>query len=576
MKSQRPLRGKISCLILAVAILMLGGQLSSPIQRASLETELAQLKERGLTYRVLDNTTIEINEQTTGFKRVKTLQEPSEAEIRAWAAQRGIPLLEINPATIDTNLYAGRYRYWTQIPISNDIGSRPVVGDIDRDGKAEAYGLYKEYSMFDPLARIYEVDSVGTATLQHTYLPFPGVADGIADIDKNGRLETYWIRSYVIRFFEQSAPSVLPTDFLLSYSTIEQNLGVSFSSPVAGFIDEDCFTDILYYGTFADSTDTSNTLVGLAIAEFDSTSRSFRRVWSQQHMEDVLGGLSVGDFDCDGHTEFVCSFSLGNVIMNESFANDGYRLVWRDSIAFVNLLYGGAGDVDNDGKPEFFRGATMSNGNWTLMYEADSNNHYSARFLFHLLSGGTFDEPDYQVIDVDRDGRLELVIFSGATLYVFKSGGDDSYYLWHLKREGRGDGIQFYDFNGDGKKDFIISKIMSNGTSLRYYSDIYLADRLTPVMESETPLPSHLSLSQNYPNPFNSRTTITYTIGSQQNVRLVVLDILGKEVTVLVEGTRENGKHAVGWNATNFASGIYFYRLEAGGNTITHKMLLLR
>jgi len=83
-------------------------------------------------------------------------------------------------------------------------------------------------------------------------------------------------------------------------------------------------------------------------------------------------------------------------------------------------------------------------------------------------------------------------------------------------------------------------------------------------------------LSQNYPNPFNSRTTITYTIGSQQNVRLVVLDILGKEVTVLVEGTRENGKHAVGWNATNFASGIYFYRLEAGGKTITHKMLLLR
>ncbi len=65
---------------------MPGGQLSSPIQRASLGRELEELKQRGLTYRFLDNTRIEIGELTTGFKRVKALQEPSEAEIHCTIA----------------------------------------------------------------------------------------------------------------------------------------------------------------------------------------------------------------------------------------------------------------------------------------------------------------------------------------------------------------------------------------------------------------------------------------------------------------------------------------------------------
>jgi hypothetical protein len=111
-------------LLLAFAVLLLGGELHSPMQREALQRELAELQQRGLTYRFLDNNMIEISQEWSGFKRVKTLQEPSEAEIRAWADTHGVPILEINPALIDTSRYAGWYRYWTQVPLSNGIGGR--------------------------------------------------------------------------------------------------------------------------------------------------------------------------------------------------------------------------------------------------------------------------------------------------------------------------------------------------------------------------------------------------------------------------------------------------------------------
>jgi len=86
--------------------------------------------------------------------------------------------------------------------------------------------------------------------------------------------------------------------------------------------------------------------------------------------------------------EFVDSELFGRVHLTENNENNSYVEVWRDSLPFVNLYYQTSGDGDNDGKNEFFVEATMSNGNWTTMYEADSNNHYSPKFLFHLISRG--------------------------------------------------------------------------------------------------------------------------------------------------------------------------------------------
>lgn len=72
------------------------------------------------------------------------------------------------------------------------------------------------------------------------------------------------------------------------------------------------------------------------------------------------------------------------------------------------------------------------------------------------------------------------------------------------------------------------------------------------------------SLEQNYPNPFNPTTTICFTLPQRAYVRLKVYDVLGREVVTLVEGELNPGEHSVIFNAKGLASGVYFYRLNAG------------
>jgi hypothetical protein len=83
------------------------------------------------------------------------------------------------------------------------------------------------------------------------------------------------------------------------------------------------------------------------------------------------------------------------------------------------------------------------------------------------------------------------------------------------------------------------------------------------------------SLSQNYPNPFNPATSIKYQIGESRFVRMVVYDILGREVAVLVNEKKPPGIHSVSFDARGLASGVYFCRLTAGSFARARKMVLV-
>jgi len=90
------------------------------------------------------------------------------------------------------------------------------------------------------------------------------------------------------------------------------------------------------------------------------------------------------------------------------------------------------------------------------------------------------------------------------------------------------------------------------------------------------PLPQKAVLSQNYPNPFNPSTKIQYELPKSSMVRLSVYDILGREVSVLMNERRNAGSYEVQFDAHNLASGVYFYRLTAGSFVETRKLLLVR
>jgi hypothetical protein len=88
--------------------------------------------------------------------------------------------------------------------------------------------------------------------------------------------------------------------------------------------------------------------------------------------------------------------------------------------------------------------------------------------------------------------------------------------------------------------------------------------------------PVAFALRQNYPNPFNPSTTIAYDVPRDVHVRLRVFDVLGREVTTLVNETLKAGHQSIQWNSGGEASGLYFYRLEAGEFVATGRMLLLK
>ena len=94
--------------------------------------------------------------------------------------------------------------------------------------------------------------------------------------------------------------------------------------------------------------------------------------------------------------------------------------------------------------------------------------------------------------------------------------------------------------------------------------------------EDKNLIATTFSLKENYPNPFNPTTTIEYSIGIAGPTRLMVYDVLGREVVKLVDEYRPIGSHKVVWNANNMPSGIYFYRLETSSFIRTQKMILMK
>ena len=106
--------------------------------------------------------------------------------------------------------------------------------------------------------------------------------------------------------------------------------------------------------------------------------------------------------------------------------------------------------------------------------------------------------------------------------------------------------------------------------------DFHIEPIVSITEESVDTKPMSFDLSYNFPNPFNPTTTIEYTLPQSGDVSLIVFNLLGQEVTRLVSQNQEVGNHKVTWNASNFASGIYFYRLQAGDFVKTRKMVLLK
>jgi hypothetical protein len=125
----------------------------------------------------------------------------------------------------------------------------------------------------------------------------------------------------------------------------------------------------------------------------------------------------------------------------------------------------------------------------------------------------------------------------------------------------------FIDANlASGRYAYRLKQVDNDGT-FKYSQDV----------EIEILVPKVFALSQNYPNPFNPATTIEFTLAEDGMVSLRVFDMLGREVALLVNAELKAGiLHQATFDASKYSSGLYFYRLDCGKNSIVKKLVLMK
>lgn len=358
-------------------------------------------------------------------------------------------------------------------------------------------------------------------------------------------------------------------------------------------------------------------------------------VWT--YVDSMLSvGSTLADLDGDGYVELVNASPIGfgptpiNNDLPGTFKRYDYFAISKpngtggfttlrmasplDSTRMVNgykafpAAYRGGGfravkayDIDGDGKDEVFVADWASYKFWMIdigtkpLADIDSTDFYPLAD-FTALFGTPLPDPSYaaclQVADMNGNGRPEFYAglgpwgTTGAQSVVraeYQGGDPKSPASWqaaivyqdtthHINPR---QVLAAGDITGNGKQELVIinSNTLGGGGAI-----VVLESRtFTSVNDNNDGIvPEKYAISQNYPNPFNPSTKIQYSIPKEAQVSLVVYNVLGQKVAELVNTVQNAGKYEVVLNANSFASGVYFYRMQAGSFIEVKKMILMK
>ena len=194
-----------------------------------------------------------------------------------------------------------------------------------------------------------------------------------------------------------------------------------------------------------------------------------------------------------------------------------------------------------------------------------------------------FDPVKYEFVEArELDGNLLKSDSSQETLFLSSNRTPGQVDIGAVKVDGQG-------ASGDGK----LVELVFRTSGAPVPSDFKVSESVLVGLDGSVdllthaeigdlkPLPDRFSLEQNMPNPFNPSTVIGYELPEAGPVRLAVYNLLGQEVRVLVNETRDAGSFTATWDGTDalgrrVASGIYLYRIQAGSFSASRRMLLLK
>ncbi|MBK8946422.1 MAG: T9SS type A sorting domain-containing protein [Ignavibacteriae bacterium] len=258
-----------------------------------------------------------------------------------------------------------------------------------------------------------------------------------------------------------------------------------------------------------------------------------------------------------------------NNILNDS-ANNSYNLPqeykysnsnWLQTIVACPVIVNAYDDFGNKTGPTsdttYIEGIPGSKYIPANLLDPESKKIFllprNGEYRFEINSQDTNSTFDFSVLDI-KDGNMESLL----TIDSIKMENNTKAFCKVDSTISKT--IMYVDTNGDGSIDTTYNSNYSKITSTK----------------NLTLLPSIFSLSQNFPNPFNPTTRISYTISEQSKVVLIVYDILGRKIKTLIDKIQSSGNYSIEWNASEYPSGVYFYKLQAGEFTETKKMILLK
>jgi hypothetical protein len=317
---------------------------------------------------------------------------------------------------------------------------------------------------------------------------------------------------------------------------------VSVSAVAVGDYDNDGYLDIAISGSddfFTGSNPTTKIYHNNGDGTFTDIGAKLVGTW--------FGSLDWGDYDRDGRLDLLVT---GATLPrnNPTYGAD---------LKPVTVLYKNTVVVESNSAPAVPGGlaAQVGEGKATLSWSASTDKETDQKAISYSIKVGThpggFDIVSPLSNTSSGFRRLPKSGSQGASTLAKLNKLPVGTYYWSVQAVDN----QYAGSSFSEEKIFQITASSVGGVS---------------------PLPAAYTLKQNYPNPFNPATVIEYALPKGGLVVLTVYDILGREVSTLVNGWNDAGVYRVRWNASGFASGVYCYRLQCGSYSETKTMIVIR
>jgi hypothetical protein len=461
----------------------------------------------------------------------------------------------------------------------------PIV-DADKNGKLEYYGVQ---ALDTGRCKIYELNK--PPKLIYTYMDTLGCFWDVTSIKNDGILNIVATGAdHKMVFYKQNAFNSLITepDFVYHQnSRVEQPENVTFYD-----IDGDGTPELIYY--LAAGGDSIWSLSNI-VAKYNPLINNYEIVYYNRPYPDFYTfGILTGDFDNNGKGNFATGSIDGKMYVYEYAGNNKYRIEFQQELECYNLyMQGFSNDMDGNGKPELWMAGDFSSsiyGGMTRIFafEPDSNLVYKQVYQIDIRGLFAVDIGNIRVADFDNDGKPELMVRNAAYMFFFKSRGIGDYYCDFILRDPFVDTVSTYwdswgtdakDIDGDGIPELLCFTIV--GGNSQAFTPILKRNIITGIPEDRTKLPNEFNLYQNYPNPFNGSTIIKFSISKQSDTKLIIRDILGREVKTLIDESRNRGVYDVKWDGTDnshhsVSSGVYIVSLISSGYNKSIKVMLMK